>query len=185
MKKIIAIASLSAFIAAPALADDRASFYVAMDTGVVVLSNAGTFPNLSSASFTGGYHFSPNLAIEAGTFATYDDSPMVSETGRQVSEQKVFGVSAVGTYPLNKYFDLFGKFGWNTITTSQTLNRLTGPTSSSATTTNLTYGLGAQYNISAHFGIRVQYESLGKSKLDSAATGADTSRSTIGVVYNF
>ena len=82
MKKIIAIASLSAFIAFPALADDDARFYVAIDSGIVVLANAGTFPNLPSVGFSGGYHFSPNIAIEVGTFATYDDSPIASGGGR-------------------------------------------------------------------------------------------------------
>lgn len=185
MKKIIAIASLSALIASPALADDSARFYLAIDSGVVVLANAGTYPDQRAVSLAGGYHISPNLAIEVGTFTTYDDSPIASGTGRQVSEQKVFGVSAVGTYPLNKYFEVFGKLGWNTVTTSQTLHYTTGPSSSGAATTNLTYGLGAQYNISSHFGIRVQYESLGKAKVDSAGTGADITRSSFGVVYNF
>jgi OOP family OmpA-OmpF porin len=185
MKKIFAVAVLCTLIASPSWADDKLGFYVGLDLGVVALTNAGSFPNMNTGVFIGGYQFSQNLAIEAGTFSTYDDSPAASGSGRTTSEQKVSGVSVVGIYPVSNYFALFGKIGWNTVTTSQTYNRLTGPSSSRATTNNATYGMGVQYNINSRWALRAQYEYLGKSKLDSAAVGADTSLTSYGFLYHF
>jgi len=184
MKKITAIASLLAIYTSPVLADNGASFYAAIESGVVVLADAGSFPNLRAVSVIGGYHFSPNVAIEAENFGTYDAQD-VAGTGTYVYQQNVTAISIVGTYPLSKYFGLFGKLGWDSISTSKTLNAFTGPISNSATTSNVLYGIGAHYYITSHFGIRGQYEYLGKSKLDSSAVGADTFRASLGIFYDF
>lgn len=184
MKKIIAIASLLAIYTAPVLADNGAGFYVGIESGVVVLTDAGTFPNLRAVSVIGGYHFSPNIAIEAENFKT-SDAQDVPGTGTYEYQQNVTAISIVGTYPLSKDFGLFGKLGWDSMSTKKTLNAFAGPSSNSATTSNVLYGIGAHYYITSHFGIRGQYEYLGKSKLDSSAAGADTSRSSLGIFYDF
>ena len=184
MKKIIAISSLFAIYASPVSADNGAGFYAAIESGVVVLTDAGTFPNLRAISFIGGYHFSPKVTIEAENFGTYD-AQNVAGTGTYVYQQNVTAISIVGTYPLSNDFGLFGKLGWNSMSTKRTLNAFAGPSSNSATTSNVLYGIGAHYYITSHFGIRGEYVYLGKSKLDSSAAGADTSRTSLGIFYDF
>ena len=45
--------------------------------------------------------------------------------------------------------------------------------------------LGMTFNFNKKVSMRVQYESLGKSKADPAASGVDVTVTSLGVYYNF
>ena len=151
---------------------------------MVMLTDAGNFPNMPAAGLIGGYQFSQHFGVEVENFASYD-ALSVAGTGIYDYKQNIFTAAFMATYPLSKSFGLFGKLGLDSISTSRTLNAPSGPTTNSAITSNLVYGIGIQYYITSHWGIRGQYEYLGKSKLDSSAAGADTTRAAWGVFYNF
>ena len=53
------------------------------------------------------------------------------------------------------------------------------------TTSNLILGVGVQLNFNPRFGMRLQYEDLGKSKASATDPGAGISRVSIGGVLNF
>lgn len=190
MKKIFAAATLATFIATPAFAaDNSGNFYGAIDYGTLAMAN-WTLENPRSLSFSAGYHFSPTWAVEGGYTSIADSTLNSNGTGTFTYSQSMWNAVAVGTYTVNDNFELFGKLGLGivsakaAVTGTTTLNGATN-TSLSATTASVIYGIGAQYNFSKQVGVRAQYESLGKTKADSSATGLDLTRASVGLVYNF
>lgn len=187
MKKFFAVALFSTFVTAPALADNSNTVYVAVDYGTLAMANAGTFQNPGALSLSAGYHFSPNWAVEGG-YHMIGKTTTTNASGTQSStySQSMWSAAVVGTYPVTESFGVFGKLGLGMVTGELAVNDMfLGPSSSSASTSNMIYGFGAQYNISKQVGIRAQYESFGKTKADSASTGSDLTRVSAGLVYNF
>ena len=178
MKKIASALLLSAAISAPAFAADVGTFYGAIDYGTWSMSPSGG-SDPGAFSISGGYRFMPNVAVEVGYSMVGD----ITFSGTSLTyAQSAFKGAAVGTYAINNQFDVFGKLGLAMVSGELSC---TGCTTSSATTSSLMYGIGGQYNISKEVGVRLQYESLGKSKGSSSATGVDVAVTSIGVVYNF
>jgi OOP family OmpA-OmpF porin len=181
MKKYALAMLLSAAISAPAFAANANSAYLALDYGTWSMSNAGVLPNPGVLTLSGGYHFSPNVGAEVG-LALVGDSIVNYPGGQTTYSQSALKFAAVGTLPLAPQFDLFGKLGFNSIT-GKLSDTFLG--SSTATTTNVMYGIGGQFNIDNQMGVRVQYENLGKTKASSTATGADVTSLSVGFVLNF
>jgi len=55
----------------------------------------------------------------------------------------------------------------------------------SATTMQLQWGIGAAYAINKQVSVRASFESLGKFKAESTASGADFTMLSAGVNYSF
>jgi OOP family OmpA-OmpF porin len=196
MKKITIVALLSIWAATPALADNTGNFYVGGDLGSVTFSNSAgpnappDFPNPGAIRIAGGYHFMPMFAVEAGLLIIGDST--LSFPGYTVTtKNSALQVAAVGTYPVSSSFDLFAKLGM-----SMNSNKLTGTglvsfINSSTTSTTLMFGIGGQYNINQHFGIRAQYEDFGKFKTNDGPVAPVNSWDfgvkmiSVGGVYNF
>lgn len=187
MKKNILAFAILATIAAPAMATDN-SVYIAVDYGTLSMANTnigGTaFPNPGSIDLTMGYRISKNIAIEAG-YMVIGNSTLTDNFGSVTVAQSIIHASGVYTFQMNDQFDLFGKLGVNSVSAKGTGTGIYSAINTSASTSNLTVGLGAQYNVSDTIGIRLQYEALGKSKAESTATGADLTRLSLGVVASF
>lgn len=181
MKKIATALLLFAAIATPAFAANPNTVYVAIDYGTWSMTNAGVLPNPGALTFSGGYHFTRNVGVEVG-LALIGDSTVLYPGGQTNYSQSAVKAAVVGTLPVAPQLDLFGKLGFDAISGTYT-DTLNG--SSSASTTNLMYGIGAQFNIDNHMGVRVQYEVLGKTKAQFNAVGADVSSFSAGFVYTF
>jgi OmpA-OmpF porin, OOP family len=204
MKRIAIAALLSAFAAAPALAADQGAF-VNVDLGQVSysgaysgLSNAVTFANPGSIRIGGGYNFTPNIAVEAG-YSIIGDSTITTSLGTTTASETLkassLQVAAVGTFPINDMFNVFGKLGlasskleYSCFVTSGAVT-VTCPTFSGSKT-NLMFGLGGKFNINKNWGIRVQYEDFGKVDLPAGsiaagATPVSITAFSIGGVYSF
>lgn len=184
MKKLISAVVISAAISTPALAANAGTGYIAADYGQWSMSNAGLLPNPGVLTLSGGYHFTPNIGIEAG-YAIVGDSTVSDPFGSITYSQSAVKVAAVGTFPVNPQIDVFGKLGLISVSGSLSGTGFYAGTSGSASTSSVMYGIGGQFNINQNVGIRVQYESLGKTKASSAATGADVTSFSAGVVYTF
>ena len=204
MKRIASALLLSVAISAPAFAANEGG-YVAVDAGQVNYSNAtsttgtnASFPNPKTFRFGVGYHFNQFVGVEAGYSVIGDSTITTVGTGLTVTETakaSSYGVAAVGTYPINEMFDVFAKVGAATLKGDYTGSATNGVTASgSASKTTLMFGVGAQYNFNQHFGVRVQYEDLGKTdditiafsngnRLIGAGIGVKVY--SAGVVYNF
>jgi OOP family OmpA-OmpF porin len=200
MKKIATALLLFTAVSAPAFAADRGT-YLAVDLGKVNYSDdKGTPPsNPGAIRFAGGYHFTEYLGVEAG-YSTIGNSTTDTNLGFGASTSETmkassFQISAVGTYPINDKFDLFAKIGAANTKLDYTYSAIGAtPTSGSgsATKTNLLIGVGAQYNINQHFGIRASYEDFGKTNLVASFSDGSTGSANFGLkvfsvggVYNF
>lgn len=180
MKKIVSAALLATAISTPAFAAEQ--YYVSLDTGTYSMANA-RFANPGALDIIGGYRLNDNVAIEAG-YMMVGDSTIIYTLGKQTLSQSNLHASAVYNFPVNDSFSLFGKLGFNSLTA-----KLTGTgsysTPYSATTTNLTYGVGGEFKLTPQFSANIQYASLGKAKASSTDTGVDVTRLSVGVSYNF
>jgi OmpA-OmpF porin, OOP family len=141
----------------------------------------------SSFKVFGGYRFTRHLAIEAA----YVDLGTLSATGSFAgnafsNNTEITGVTlqAVGIATLGDRFSLMGRIGalfWdmNTSSTVGPFHRSTGDDG-----VDLALGVGAQFTITPHFGIRADldyYPELGNSN-----TGEETVRAvTFGIVFLF
>lgn len=181
MKKIIAIALLSAAIATPALAQRENHWYGALDAGTLNMQNTN-YASPGSMTISGGYRMNRNLALEAGVTAIGDSTLYGSGTSTTASQSDIRFL-AVGILPVSQNIDLFGKAGIG-FHSARITNNLNG-SYNQYTTGNAILGFGAQYNFNARFGLRLQYEQLGKSKSTDRDTGADISRVSMGGVLNF
>jgi OOP family OmpA-OmpF porin len=183
MKKIATTLLLSAAISAPAFAADQGA-YLSVDAGTLSMSNAGLFKNPGAIDLIGGYRFTKNVAVEAG-YMIIGDTTLTDAFGSITYKQSAMHAGGVFTLPLGESFGLFGKLGVNSVSGKLTGTSGYAGTNSSTSTTNVTYGIGGQYNFNQHFAAKVQYEKLGKTKADTTAPGSDLTRVSAGMIYSF
>lgn len=151
MKKILAVAVLSAIVSAPVLAADP-GFYVGGSVGQSNTSqeNAALTKKSDTAfSFLGGYNINQDLAIEI----QYADLGKVTEVGGARANITTFAITAVVSMPINTDVSIYGKLGFaNTVFEYATSNR------TSASRNTATLGLGGLYNMNPNLGIRFGWD---------------------------
>ena len=183
MKKRIATALLCATAAASALAQSDRFWYGALDVGTVDIEDAG-FADPGSMTLSAGYRMNRHFALEGG-ITLIGDSTLIDSVGTIRLAQSDLRFLAVGIVPVAPNVDLFGKAGLGLHTAEITGTGTYAGLYGKETTTNAIFGFGGQYNVNPQFGLRLQYERLGKAKANSTATGADISRLSLGGVLNF
>jgi OOP family OmpA-OmpF porin len=119
----------------------------------------------------GGYQFMKYVAAEV----QYNDlgSPEAGGTSFKISG---YSVAAVGIYPINDQWSVFARLGYAS-------TKLGSPIDNSKS--DVTYGIGGQYNIDRAWGVRVNYDQYKVETPDPGAEKATTSVPSIGVVYRF
>lgn len=182
MKKIFA-AALLCTAAAPALAQSTGNWYGALDFGRLNMRNTD-YPDPGSATLSLGYRFNRNVAAEGG-ITGYGDSTLVDGSGTSTARQSDMRFLAVGFLPLSPNFELFGKAGLGFHSVKMLGTGAYSGTSTPHTTANVIIGFGGQLNFTPKFGMRLQFEGLGKAKSSETDPGANISRVTIGGVLNF
>ena len=112
-------------------------FYVGADVG-----NAD-FGSDDDTAFKlyAGYKFHPNVAVEGGWAQLFDKG------GSEVTSLEAV---AVGILPLAPQFSLLGKLGFASVDVDTPAG--------GDTKTELTYGIGAQYDVTPMIGARVQWQ---------------------------
>ncbi len=165
MIKIAIVVLLSAFVAAPAIAGDA---YLGVNAGQNKIDVA-TVKASTAYGVLGGYAFNENIAAEV----SYTN---IGSAERNLSVDKLTGnvmsIAAVGSLPLSQAFTLFAKLGY-----AQSKIDVAG--FSSQTKSDLTYGVGAQFNASKTVGIRLGYDSFKVAKNPTA----NSALITIGAVF--
>jgi OOP family OmpA-OmpF porin len=179
MKKIAIVALLSVFAAATALAENSGKFYGALDVGKASFNDAGGFPNPGVFRISGGYHVTPAVAVEV-SYSKNGDSTLVDSTGASATLSALsLQFAVVGNLPISPEFDFIGKIG---VASNRADISTNIGFSSSPSSTNLMFGLGAQYNLNSQVGIRALYDNFGKvGGSNGTAKGSDI---TLGVAYN-
>lgn len=184
MKKIAAVLLLSTAVAAPAFAAGN-GLYAGVDLGrsstsTPAVATIGASTKSTDTVFGAllGYQFNQNVGVEAkfagaGKFSTASTS----------AKADAFGVSVVGTMPMNDTLGLYGKLGYARTKSSVTslVAGVTGATRGAAT-----YGLGLQYNVSSAIGVR-----FGLDRYGAAITSAGAKQNynsnvwSVGAVFKF
>lgn len=181
MKKILAAALLSATVATPVLAQQVNQVYGAIDIGTLNMQNTN-YASPGSLTFSLGYRMSRNLAFEGGVTAI-GDSTLYSGGSSTTASQGDMRFVALGIAPISPDVDLFAKAGLGLHTARITDN--SNGSYNQYTNANLILGFGGQLNFNGKFGVRLQFEHLGKSKAREFDPGADISRVSIGGVLAF
>lgn len=129
----------------------------------------------------GGYQFNKYLGVEVG-YTDLGKASLSDAISTTTFEANGFEVLAVGTYPINQQFEIFGKAGfflWDLEAKDNVFGRI------SESGTDLTFGIGAKYNFSKNLGLRLEwqrYNDIG----DKSTTGtSDSDFIGLGLVFKF
>ena len=131
----------------------------------------------------GGYQFNKYLGAELG----YADLGKATISGAGLSasvEAKAWDLVGVGRLPLADRFSLFGKLGMYRADSDLSSNTPLIPASSD-TNSDITYGVGAQYDFNKNLGVRAEWQQYKKVGSDSTGGEGDVDVMSIGVVYRF
>ena len=129
----------------------------------------------------GGYQFNKYFGAELG----YTELGKVTASGSGINAElkaKGFELLAVGTFPINEQFSVYGKLGlfaWDVDASAS------GFGSESETGTDVTYALGVQYNFTKKFGVRAQYQQYKDVGKDDTTGKSDVDVISVGVVFKF
>ena len=131
----------------------------------------------------GGYQFNRNFAAELG-YSDLGKAKADDGAGATVEAKSwATDLSAIGSIPFDA-FSIFGRLGGYYGKTD-----LTGFASGSKSTSNLTYGAGAQYDFSKSLGVRGEWQRYNKMKArdDASGTEAESNVDVLGVslLYRF
>jgi OOP family OmpA-OmpF porin len=144
----------------------------------------------------GGYRFGRHLAVEAGyadlgSFSGTRNvtSPGIGSLKAETSVSGIFG-QAVGILPLGERFSLFGTAGLFANEVKTTLSSsggvaLIGQRSASNSDVNLKLGVGAGFDFTPKFGMRVEWERFFELGDDSVGGKSDVDLLSIGIVFRF
>lgn len=182
---ILGLASAMAF-AGPALAQDT-GFYAGVSFGQssadIDCSGLTTCDDKDTAwKILGGYRFNRNLAVEFG-YTDLGEGSGSDAVNSATIESTAFEVVAVGSFPIANNFSIYGKAGFFR---GDTEANVTGPGggSVSESNTDLTYGVGVQYDFNKNLGVRGEwqrYTNLGGDNIDEF----DVDVISVGVVWRF
>lgn len=144
MNKIAIAVLLSSFITAPVVA---AESYIGIGAGQNKMDITGAKESTAFSVF-GGYSFNEYVA---GELAYVNFGSADTTSASTTIKGSAASISAVGSLPLSKAFSLFARLGYAT-----TSIEATGGSSQSKS--DLTYGVGAQFNAAKNIGVRLGYD---------------------------
>jgi OOP family OmpA-OmpF porin len=193
--KVFAAALILGAAVSPAMAD---SFYGALDVGQTKAKDtctglpagvSGCEDTASMFRIAGGYQFAPMWGAEVsyGDYgkANLGTGDILGVTASGDWRISGFQVSGTGTFPVSTAFSLIGKVGIARTDLKLTVAALGISVSESATTTNLAFGIGAQYDFTKNISVRAQYEDLGTVGNSNTTGTAKATLLSAGVVYKF
>ena len=153
---------LGMFASASALADVQPGFYAGLGVGKASIDIDAVDFDADDTAFKvfGGYNFHPNFAVE---LAYIDGGQPGERYGTGSIEIAVDGInaSAVGRLPINEVFSIFGKVGFASYDV-EIEGRIGSNLVASDSTSDedMSYGLGAVFNVGAAVELRGEYEAV-------------------------
>ena len=112
-------------------------WYVGADIGNAEVADEDD----TALRFLGGYQFNRNLAAEVAYSRLLDKNGV---------EATALELTAVGSFPIANQFSVFGKIGFANVEVDTPAG--------SDDKTELTFGVGVQYDLSRNFGLRAQWQ---------------------------
>lgn len=146
-----------------------------------------------------GNQFNKNAAIEfgyvdLGKFTTNVSGnvtvpPTIAMTASGDAEPKGFNLSLVGSLPVSNEFSLLGRIGlfhWDLdVSASASGGGFSASASDSASGTDLTFGVGAQYDFSKTAGVRVEWERFQDVGDENTTGQSDVDLLSLSLVFKF
>jgi opacity protein-like surface antigen len=178
MKRILAVTFMSAAFVAPVLAVESGA-YVALDAQSWSLSGGPSGISNPSVGYRIGlgYDFTENWGIEVN----YAQSGNGSLNGKSFKGESA-QLDLVGTYPFNDMFGAYLKLG---AASNKVIGDATnGWSGCGCSTSSFQYGVGARYNLNKQFGIRLEFDGLGKMT-NTGSNDPSAYNGTLGIVYKF
>ncbi len=183
MKKIVAVILLAGVASAPAFAADE-GFYAGVTLGsgkpgVSPVTGAALSKN-SNFIYGGlaGYQFNKNLAAEV----QFTGVGKATDVAGNTIKGDALSLTAVGMLPMSDSFALLGKLG--VASTKTTASGLA--TNLGASRTGVTFGLGAQYNVTPNVGLRMGWDRYAVATTTAGVTSKGNSDvMTVGAVFKF
>ena len=166
-KKIAAAAAL-AILSSTAVAQARAPIYVGADFGSTKLD--GFSDRESSYGIFAGYQFTPMFAAEVSFRRLADFNDTFAGTRADVTLDQT-AVSLVGTLPLNRGFNVFGRLGYNDLKAKANVSGFSG----SASDDGLLLGVGLGY----------QFSSTVSGRIEVQRPSSDSSNISAGIAFAF
>jgi len=126
----------------------------------------------------GGYKFNPNFAIE-GAWIDLGEVSASDGVVNVAAEVDGFQIAAVGMFPINPKFGIFGKVGvfmWDVSATASAPGF--GSAQASDDGNDIMFGAGVNWNLTTRFGLRAEWE---RFDID----GDDVDFISIGAQFNF
>ncbi len=168
-KKVLVTALLAGFAAVPTLAMAQArggsadlGFYAGASVGQSMSdcnASGGSCDDKDTAyRIFGGYKFHPNIAVEGG-YSPLGETSASFPGGSFTAEANAWDIVGVGSWPLGNNFSILGKLGFYNAEV-----KLGGVASGKKTTTDLTYGIGGQYDFNRNLGLRLEWNRYAKVK---------------------
>jgi OOP family OmpA-OmpF porin len=155
------LGAVAMLLSAGALAQaNMPAFYVGLDVGRADFGDE----NDTAFKILGGYQFHRNFAAEIGWSQLFD-----KDVGGINAEVTALEVVGVGMFPVAPQLSLLGKLGFANVEV-EALGQ-------SDDKTELTWGLGVQYDVSRNLGARVQWQRY--------ETDEEVDLLTIGVIWRF
>ena len=133
----------------------------------------------------GGYQINRNFAAELG----YHDLGKVTFSGSGLSaniKASAWELVGIGSYPFASQFSGYGKLGayHGEAKLSASIAGL-GSGSLKETNTDLTFGLGVQYDVSRELGVRGEWQRYKNVGGDNTGGKSDVDVLSIGAIYRF
>jgi OOP family OmpA-OmpF porin len=145
-------------VSAGALAQSATTgFYIGAEVGQTSVDGADDDIGFK---LLGGYRFHPNIAAEVGYGMLYDKDDV---------EVTALEFVAVGMFPIANQFSIIGKLGLANVEFDTRLG--------SQDKTEITWGLGVQFDVSRNLGVRALWQRY--------ETAAEVDLLAIGVTYKF
>jgi OOP family OmpA-OmpF porin len=136
-------------------------------------------------SVFGGYMFNRYIGAELGYAYLGETSAFASGITETIKVQGL-ELLAVGAIPINPHFEIYGKVGvffWDLKDSCTGISCTYG--SQNETGSDLTYALGAQFNFSRNYGMRLQYQRY-QDVGEEATTGkSDIDVLSISILFKF
>ena len=192
-KKVLVTALLAGFAALPTLAMAQAKgnadlgFYAGISAGQSKSDCSGSSGSCDDKDTAyrifGGYKFHPNIAVEGG-YSPLGETSASFPAGKITAEANAWDIVGVGSWPLGNNFSILGKLGFYNAEL-----KLSGLASGKKTTTDLTYGIGGQYDFNRNLGLRLEWNRYSKVKAPDLAgvSGGDTDLDvlSVGALWRF
>ena len=178
-RALLPLLAAGLFCTAPAFAAEP-GFYVGGKIGAASVDGDFIDDDDTSWGAYAGYHFNEWFALEA-VYTDFGDVEIdLDDFELETSdlEPDSIGLRAIGAFPMTERFDLLAGIGWH----SYDLNPAGGDglfdQIGDADSTDLFYGVGAQYNFANRVSIRAMYD---RFEFD----GPDADEVSLAVQYTF